>query len=294
MTETVEPPGTPTHPLGGLATALRVLLMVAAVLSAGLAYLAVRMRTELDEVHRADELAGNAANDAVDDFFGGLSIYSLVLVGTGGLFILWMYRAARNNQSFGRPGALGPGWTIGAWFIPVGSLVIPGIQLQQIWRGADGSVPRGDTGWRRAPASAQLWLWWLSFVVAYGLTAAGFYFLGSTEDTDTELTAAALLGRLDDVRLGVTLFVAGQVLMVLAAALGAATVVRLSSRQEAAATALGPALPGSVPRGFGRSSPAAWHPDPLGRFDLRWWDGRLWTEHVTEGGRPAVDPIDDD
>jgi Domain of unknown function (DUF4328)/Protein of unknown function (DUF2510) len=294
VSETTEAPGTLTHPLANLATALRVLLMVAAVLSAGLAYLAVRMRTELDEVDRADELAGNAANDAVDAFFNGLSLFFLILVGIGGLFVLWMYRAARNNQSFDRPGALGPGWAIGSWFIPLGSLALPAIQLQQIWRGADGSVPRGDPRWRGVRASAQLWVWWVSYVLAQSLTFVGFTLIGGTDDTDSELTASALLDHLDDVRTGVTLFVAGQVLMVLAATLGAVMVVRLSSRQEAAATALGPVLPGSVPRGFGRPSPAAWHPDPMGRFDLRWWDGRLWTEHVTEGGRQAVDPIDDD
>jgi Domain of unknown function (DUF4328)/Protein of unknown function (DUF2510) len=293
VSESAEVPGHLAHPLAGLAAVLRVLLLVAAVLSAALAYLAVRMRTELDEVHRADELAGNAANSAVDAFFNGLSVFFLIMVGLGALFVLWMYRAAKNNEAFGRPGALGAGWTIGAWFIPIGSLVLPAIQLQQIWRGADGSVPPGDLGWRSVRSSPQLWLWWTCFVLGQMGTFVGVTLIGQTEEADSQLTAAGLLDHLTDVRLGVTLFVAGQVLMVVAAALGAAMVVRLSGRQEAAATALGPALPGAVPRGFGRPSPAAWHPDPTGRFDLRWWDGRLWTEHVTEDGRQAVDPIDD-
>lgn len=25
---------------------------------------------------------------------------------------------------------------------------------------------------------------------------------------------------------------------------------------------------------------AEWLPDPLGRFDTRWWDGQEWTQHV--------------
>jgi hypothetical protein len=270
-----------------------VLLLVAAVLAAGLAYLAVRMRTELDAVHRADELAGNAANDAVDAFFNGLSIFFLMMVGLGALFVLWMFRAARNNEAFGRPGALGPGWAIGSWFIPIGSLVLPAVQLQQIWRGADGSVPPGDLGWRKVRSSPQLWIWWVCFVLGQTATFLGVTLIGQTNEADSELTAAALLDHLEDVRTGVTLFVGGQVLMVVAATLGALVVVGLTRRQEAAATALGPALPGAVPRGFGRPSPPAWHPDPTGRFDLRWWDGRLWTEHVTRDGRPEVDPIDD-
>lgn len=40
----------------------------------------------------------------------------------------------------------------------------------------------------------------------------------------------------------------------------------------------------SVPTG-------AWQPDPSGRHELRWWDGGRWTENVSDGGRPAVDPL---
>lgn len=35
---------------------------------------------------------------------------------------------------------------------------------------------------------------------------------------------------------------------------------------------------------------AGWHADPRGRFDLRYYDGARWTEHVSRGGAPAVDP----
>jgi uncharacterized protein YxjI len=36
--------------------------------------------------------------------------------------------------------------------------------------------------------------------------------------------------------------------------------------------------------------PAAWYPDPFGRHESRYWDGRQWTEHVASHGRQAVDP----
>lgn len=36
---------------------------------------------------------------------------------------------------------------------------------------------------------------------------------------------------------------------------------------------------------------AGWHPDPMGRHELRYWDGTTWTEHVTSGGVPGVDPL---
>lgn len=34
-----------------------------------------------------------------------------------------------------------------------------------------------------------------------------------------------------------------------------------------------------------------WHPDPGGRYDLRWFDGTQWTEHVVRAGVPAIDPV---
>jgi hypothetical protein len=40
------------------------------------------------------------------------------------------------------------------------------------------------------------------------------------------------------------------------------------------------------------SIPPAWHPDPTGRHDHRWWDGTRWTEHVADAGVSAVDPIE--
>jgi hypothetical protein len=59
----------------------------------------------------------------------------------------------------------------------------------------------------------------------------------------------------------------------------------------AAAPATGPAVdePSTAPAG----GPAAdWYPDPMGRHELRYWDGSQWTEHVTDAGVPATDPVD--
>jgi Tryptophan-associated transmembrane protein (Trp_oprn_chp)/Family of unknown function (DUF5336)/Protein of unknown function (DUF2510) len=40
------------------------------------------------------------------------------------------------------------------------------------------------------------------------------------------------------------------------------------------------------------TNPPAWHPDPFGRFESRYWDGGRWTEHVSDGGATAVDPTE--
>lgn len=35
----------------------------------------------------------------------------------------------------------------------------------------------------------------------------------------------------------------------------------------------------------------AWHADPTGRHEMRWWDGGRWTENVSDGGRVGVDVL---
>jgi len=35
-----------------------------------------------------------------------------------------------------------------------------------------------------------------------------------------------------------------------------------------------------------------WYPDPIGRHELRYWDGAAWTEDVADSGQQAVDPLE--
>lgn len=38
-------------------------------------------------------------------------------------------------------------------------------------------------------------------------------------------------------------------------------------------------------------APADWYPDPLGRHEVRYWDGSQWTPHVWSRGRQETDPL---
>jgi len=38
-------------------------------------------------------------------------------------------------------------------------------------------------------------------------------------------------------------------------------------------------------------NPAAWHPDPVGRHQYRWWDGSGWTANVSDNGVVSEDPL---
>jgi hypothetical protein len=50
-----------------------------------------------------------------------------------------------------------------------------------------------------------------------------------------------------------------------------------------------PAPPAPAPAAA-PSIPAGWYPDPAVRFELRYWDGAAWTEHVARAGQMYTDP----
>ena len=45
-----------------------------------------------------------------------------------------------------------------------------------------------------------------------------------------------------------------------------------------------------VERSRFRAGPG-WYPDPTARFDHRYWDGTMWTDHVSRGGQMVSDPV---
>ena len=50
------------------------------------------------------------------------------------LFLMWFHRAYKNLTPLGAVGLqYSPGWTIGAWFIPIGNLFIPYRIAKEIW-----------------------------------------------------------------------------------------------------------------------------------------------------------------
>jgi hypothetical protein len=57
-------------------------------------------------------------------------------------------------------------------------------------------------------------------------------------------------------------------------------VVQVPQAQTAPATA--PSVTPAVPAG--------WYGDPSGRYELRYWDGGQWTEHVARNGQQYTDP----
>lgn len=40
-----------------------------------------------------------------------------------------------------------------------------------------------------------------------------------------------------------------------------------------------------------QTQPPAWHPDPTGRHEMRYWSGSDWTDDVSDGGVTSKDPV---
>lgn len=292
----------------GLATAITILLIVTAVVAVLVLLLGFAMRSALVDVstQTGDFGALSDAEDAINAFYGSFSFFFLLYAATGICFVVWMYRVAKNHELLGRPGTtFAPGFAIGGWFIPLASLVIPGMQMAQLWQGSDPSVGRGDPAWKRVAQSPLVWLWWILYVVGQVLFFVGISQIGQTSSGDTEVTVFDFLEDLDSVKTGVVVVALAMASLIAAAVLGILVVRRLSERQQAASQALGvgsggyagspvvgawsAAAPGAA--SAASASPAAWHPDPTGRYEQRYWDGSRWTEHVSRGGQQFTDPV---
>jgi len=108
------------------------------------------------------------------------------------LFLVWLARSRRNAQELS-PGATvpSPGWTIGAWFVPVVNLVAPRRFVLDIGRAGSASWGKRET--------ALVNLWWatwvahaLVLVVASRVAPGSMAFLVVTEALI--IAAAVLVG----------------------------------------------------------------------------------------------------
>jgi hypothetical protein len=193
-----------------------VMLLAAGVLGAALAN-----RISVIEDFKAGDFSDilQRANDADDFVSGSAAFYGLTQLAIVVLFIIWQFRAAKNNEALYRPRPrFTPGWSIGGWFIPVANLVIPLLIVQDLWRGATPSTPRGDPRWRSARGSWLVGVWWAAWLVSllrYGASNAGLHDGGSLDDLQTSNTVALV----------------GVVATAIAAVLAASVVWTLSRRQ---------------------------------------------------------------
>ena len=70
---------------------------------------------------------------------------------------------------------------------------------------------------------------------------------------------------------------------------GAAPMADIGGGYNAPAAPAYQPAPAPAPAPAAPAVPAGWYADPAGRFDLRYWDGGTWTEHVSRAGQQFTD-----
>lgn len=92
----------------------------------------------------------------------GMGLAVIVLLVAGVVFLFWLYRARVNAEMLaGQPQRLGRGWTIGAWFVPLGNVVLPPLVVADTWRASS----------RRS--SGLVAAWWTAVLSAWALDVYG-------------------------------------------------------------------------------------------------------------------------
>jgi hypothetical protein len=138
------------------------------------------------------------------------------------LLVIWMWRAAKNNEVLGRTNPrLSSGWAIGAWFVPLANLVMPLLVMLDLWRGSDPASPPGDPLWRTRSASPLVGWWW-------GLYLASILKFGFGSGDDGTISSRS---ELESLRTQDQLAVFGMTATVAAAILLILVVRRITARQ---------------------------------------------------------------
>lgn len=214
--------------IGGLAASLTVVLWVT-VASAVLGALAYANRVVVAGDILDFDFGGGGFQEALDlqrrsddadDFVTAAALIMIVCsLAVFVLLLVWMWRVAKNAELAGRARPrFAPGWTIGGWFIPLANLVIPVLVMQDLWRGSDPSVARGDPDWRRAAGSGLVGWWWATHLVA----AIRF---GGGGEADSRSELERLRGFDAAASVGMLVAIAAAILLIL-------VVRRITRRQE--------------------------------------------------------------
>ena len=161
----------------------------------------------------------DSASRADDLVTAAVVLYAIVSVAIGIVFMVWLWRAAKNNEALGRDHPrLAPGWAIGGWFIPCANSVIPVLMVQDLWRGSNVSIARGEDRWRIADRSALVGWWWGALLLT--LLRVGGGSTGGSPNADLrELRESDAFG------------IAGMIAAMVAAVLGILVVRAVTSRQ---------------------------------------------------------------
>ena len=250
--------------VGGLGVAVIVLLSLdAATAALATGFLIWRhslLAGFLNDPASVDPTSLDDSDGAARDTMGWFVIFTLATIV---VFICWFW-AARNNAEAYAPnrGTLGVGWSVGGWFVPVATLVLPCIVARDIYRGT-------MLGRRNRPAGGgQITVWWWVGYVAFwiaGMVVSGEH--GRLRN-DTPVDRAHDLQ--SAVTAGIVALVVGVVAALLALGYVATVTKEQNARNRAGAWYGGPGTPMQAPYGmaYGYGAPVPGYPMPAPGFPM--------------------------
>jgi len=220
--------------LRGLGTCTALLLVCQAVVSvvaAGFAAWGVLSWSKLSGAPAGLQLPPDRAGAVL------LLFSSPLTLATGVTFISWLYLAAVNARRRGAAPRRPAGWAIAGWFVPVLSLWRPKQVLDDIWRASVPGVPPG-IDLRKVPKSCLVTGWWAAWLLAGALPGFGpmrAVYAGLAPNLQALRDGSPARVPIDTARMHETVALYGlwsAVLLVLAAGLAAAIVVRVTGWQQ--------------------------------------------------------------
>ena len=111
-----------------------------------------------------DSLARDVGITAARSRIAALTdVIRIVGVITAVAWVAWLRRMYRNLRALGaRWLRLGPGWAVGAWFVPGVNVVAPKMMLDDVWRTAELAAPHPiGIQWRQEVVPWWLHAWWV-------------------------------------------------------------------------------------------------------------------------------------
>jgi hypothetical protein len=241
---------TPTaqvKPLKGLVMAVVVLLAVTGLAAMWATGALFHRASVVNDFTGFGGVSVKDVSDADSQVNGAVGFLQFSILATGVLWIIWQFRFAKNAQVLRGNYGLAPGWAIGGWFVPLGNLVLPQLQLLQAAKASDPDLPPGHPpGSGRAPSTVAAW--WVAYDLGGALFAIGAVMRPNKNDFDFDLDRFVRADRVS----------AFACLIYIAAAVIAIVMVRaLSERQMRAAASAAPYQPG-----YQQPPPGQWQQPP--------------------------------
>ena len=199
------------RPLRALGRAVQALLVLDALIALAAIAAVWHQHTIVDRLRDVPGSVSLSTVTSADHLASHFATASLLAgLATGVVWIVWMYRARQNVDSPARSNhRLGPGWAIGAWFVPLANLVMPYLVMRGVMEDTEREPERMWHGLLAA--------WWASFVIRLVVSFV--------QDAESRAT-------LDGFATYADTEIVGWALLVVSAVLAVLVVRRLSAAQD--------------------------------------------------------------